>query len=328
MQAGVGQAAPVQGGKASPKPTSAHTASAHTKGTNQPADHPADPAADPTARSPILVLPPPIAPFAPALMVGGNAVAAGPAAVASAPSAASPSAVGQGAGPLAAAPLAATTTTTTTASAWPAVAVQPGDALLLPHAVDSVPAAPSGTAAAGALAFGLPSAITPPPAAAAASPAQPANGVSQQLAPVLVQLAHGPSGHTVILQLDPIGLGHVQVRIDRDSSGTPAVQVTAERPETLKLLVADHAQLHRALDNAGVAADGRTVSFSLTTPGGSPSGATDDSSSGAAGGGNAAGQQNGRNQGRAASPYPATDDEHSSFTTQSAWLRAGVDITA
>ena len=134
--------------------------------------------------------------------------------------------------------------------------------------------------------------------------------------PALVQLAHGPSGSAVTVQLDPGGLGHVQVRIERDVNGAATIQITAERPETLRLLVADQPHLHSALDSAGLSTEGRTLSFALATP---DSGTSSGSGSGASGG-------QGRNP-RNATISAGSDDENS-FAAQPAWLRAGVDITA
>jgi flagellar hook-length control protein FliK len=156
--------------------------------------------------------------------------------------------------------------------------------------------------------------------AAATSSGTPSN-VARQVAPVLIQVAHGASGSAVTLQLDPLGLGHVQVRVDRNADGTATIQVTAERPETLRLLVADQPHLHTALDSAGVATDGRTLSFALATSGGSTSGGGD---GGAANSGSNGGQAgSGRN-----ARWAAGSDDETSFINQPAWIRAGVDITA
>ena len=178
---------------------------------------------------------------------------------------------------------------------------------------------PSVMAASGPVPGQSPDSPTVSPAGAPASVAASAS-VAHQLSPALVQLAHGPAGSAVILRLDPAGLGHVQVRIDRDPAGSPIVQVTADHPDTLQLLVADQPQLHRALDSAGIAADGRTLSFALSTPGGNTSGGA---------GGDASGNQNGGNgrPGRV-SAFSAGTDEDRPAAILPAWLRAGVDITA
>ncbi len=183
------------------------------------------------------------------------------------------------------------------------------------------PATPPGTDPATALA------ATPAPAQAAPA-AAPSSGtpssVARQVAPVLIQVAHGASGSAVTLQLDPLGLGHVQVRVDRNADGTATIQVTAERPETLRLLVADQPHLHTALDSAGVSTDGRTLSFALATSGGSTSGGAD---GGAANSGSNGGQAGSGRNARWAARSGGSDDEPS-FITQPAWIRAGVDITA
>jgi flagellar hook-length control protein FliK len=53
----------------------------------------------------------------------------------------------------------------------------------------------------------------------------------------------------------------VQVRIARALSGTTQIDVTAENPTTLLALQRDQPQLHRTLDEAGIPAAGRTVTF-------------------------------------------------------------------
>ena len=170
---------------------------------------------------------------------------------------------------------------------------------------------------------------TPSRAATPASP-EPATPVAQ-LTPALVQIAHGGGGHQITLRLDPAELGHVDIRIDRAADGSAAVQVTVDRPETLKLMLADQPQLHRALDAAGLPQDGRSVTLSLATPNPGGGGGAHDHSSptgndfGAAGGrGDGQGGANtrqGRPQGRP-SPLPPQSG------AASLWMRAGVDITA
>ena len=174
------------------------------------------------------------------------------------------------------------------------------------------------------LAIALAPAAAPAQTAPAAATSSAAPGsVARQVAPALIQVAHGPSGSAVTLQLDPLGLGHVQVRVDRNSDGTATIQVTAERPETLRLLVADQPHLHTALDSAGVATDGRSLSFALATPGGSTFGGADGGNANGSNGGQAGSRRNGRG-----SAGSAGSDDQTNLTTQPAWIRAGVDITA
>ena len=55
------------------------------------------------------------------------------------------------------------------------------------------------------------------------------------------------------MALEPEQLGRVEIRIQRDAGGdTAAIQVLAERPETLALLQRDARELDRALGQAGV----------------------------------------------------------------------------
>ena len=150
-------------------------------------------------------------------------------------------------------------------------------------------------------------------APASAAPADPA----KQVAPVLIQLAQGPSGSAVTLRLDPANLGHVQVRIEQNQAGAQTIQVSVERPETLRLLVADQQHLHQALDSAGLSGDGRSLTFSLATPSGNAF---------------AENQSGGGQPGASRRPRPSgltsELDSESGMIPQPTWLRAGVDITA
>jgi flagellar hook-length control protein FliK len=88
-----------------------------------------------------------------------------------------------------------------------------------------------------------------------------------QVAPVLVSLARAPGGtQTLTVRLDPPELGHVQVRIERPQEAPARVEITVEKSETLTLLLRDQPQLQRALDQAGVPAEGRSVTFHVASP--------------------------------------------------------------
>ncbi len=138
--------------------------------------------------------------------------------------------------------------------------------------------------------------------------------VAAQIAPALVQVVHAAGLHHVSVQLNPGELGHVQIHIDRAPDGSAAVQVVVERPETLKLLIQDQAQLHRALDQAGLPQDGRSLNMSL----GSPSSGTSDAGTGAPGQG-FGGQPDRR---------PSHTPVQTAAIAHAAWQRAGIDITA
>ena len=53
------------------------------------------------------------------------------------------------------------------------------------------------------------------------------------------------------LALDPVELGRVEIRVQREGE-SHSVRVTAERPETLALLLRDRQELDRSLSDAGL----------------------------------------------------------------------------
>ncbi len=110
------------------------------------------------------------------------------------------------------------------------------------------------------LAPALISSASPEAATGAAAPAA-------QLAPALMTLAKTTDGtQQMTLRLLPGDLGMVQVRIERDPSGLTRVDISAANPGTLDALRAGQPQLHRTLDEAGVASAGRSVTFHAIHP--------------------------------------------------------------
>lgn len=166
------------------------------------------------------------------------------------------------------------------------------------------------------------------------APIQSASGPSAQIAPVeapaLAQVSTAVAGLTtsssdgtqsVTVHLKPEELGAVRIQIDQTAAGTAHVAITAERPETLQLLRHDQPGLMRALDQAGVPSDARTVSFQVE-----PSVAT--SRSGGTGTGpDTSGR--GQNDGSARrDDDPASNSGQDQRQSRARWLRAGLDITA
>ena len=206
------------------------------------------------------------------------------------------------------------------ASLAPASAVLPLDPAL--------PTAPAPASDAAAALTPMLAAAVPAAAAPAAAPAAPAviagaaSAPAAQVAPALIQVAHAAGGHQITVRLDPVELGRVDVRIERATDGTASVQVLAERPETLKLLQADQAQLHRTLDSAGVPAEGRSLTLSLALP---DPGAGSNPQAGGFGLGGGGGQPGGTRQDRAG---PGTAAPLNATATAPVWQRAGIDITA
>jgi hypothetical protein len=170
----------------------------------------------------------------------------------------------------------------------------------------------------------------PVDAAAAPQPDAATAGPAQQVSAAVVSLAGAPGGgQRMTLRLEPAELGQVQIRIDRPQDAPAQVEITVQRPETLTLLLRDQPQLQRALDQAGVPADGRGVTLHIAAPE-SPA-AGNSHSSAAAGadpgqsGGNGAGSRSG-GQGRSGDAPDADQDD--TLTPLPVWLRAGLDITA
>lgn len=194
-----------------------------------------------------------------------------------------------------------------------------------PTAIDAVPTSAPSSAP-------QPAAVSAPedtlPASRPASPAA-------QMAPVLVSLGHMSDGtQRLTMRLDPPELGRVQVRIDRPIDAPARVEITVEKVETLTLLLRDQQQLQHALDQAGVPAEGRSVTFHVASPepasraepppGPMPGVAT--------GGPNGEGSHGAPRHGGQAGRHPSgtTDANDTGFTPVAplGWARGGLDITA
>ncbi len=168
---------------------------------------------------------------------------------------------------------------------------------------------------------------------------------AQQVLPALVSLGHSQGVRHVTVRLDPQELGRLQIRVEQPKDGPARVTLTAERPQTLDLLMRDQAQLHRALDQAGVPAEGRSISFHLaaTHPAAITPDPVADPSRAAlptvASGGSAApgsGDGGGAQRGPQRDSFPAgfqrkaadTIDLEDAPPRTARWLRTGIDITA
>ncbi|HTW68865.1 MAG TPA: flagellar hook-length control protein FliK [Acetobacteraceae bacterium] len=208
-----------------------------------------------------------------------------------------------------------------------------------------LPNSPAATTPASAL-----SALSPIPAPAASSsasaalPADPgtttqgtlpdATGSAapvHQVSAALLSLSRGADGaQTMTLRLQPPELGQVQIRIDRPQEAPAQVDIAVERPETMTLLLRDQPELQRALDQAGVPPDGRSLTLHLATPDApAPSAAAHGGMAANAGsgqgGGNGSGTRTSGNGSAEESADTAPDDAPIPLPR---WLRAGLDITA
>jgi flagellar hook-length control protein FliK len=152
---------------------------------------------------------------------------------------------------------------------------------------------------------------------------------------VLVSLGHTPDGATQLtVRLDPPELGHVEVRIDRLPDAGARVEITVEKGETLTLLLRDQQQLQHALDQAGVPADGRSVTFHIASAEPAPRNEwTTPAAPGAAAGGLAGDSSHGasRQGGQPGRQHAGTNDDGETEVMPIAmpdWARAGLNITA
>jgi flagellar hook-length control protein FliK len=147
-------------------------------------------------------------------------------------------------------------------------------------------------------------------------------------------MAHAPDGaQRLTLRLEPPELGHVEIRIDRPPEAPARVDITVERPETLTLLLRDQPQLQRALDQAGVPPDGRSVTFHVATP--EPGPRADGAQApgpgaGSAGTGDASYGASRQGGSPARGEFADADDTEADFARVAlpGWVRAGLDITA
>jgi len=166
---------------------------------------------------------------------------------------------------------------------------------------------------------------------------------AHQIAPALLAVTQSQDGiQRITLRLHPDDLGMVQVQIERAATGPARVEITAGRADTLQMLQQDQLQLHRTLDQAGVPALGRTITFHVAPvaepapaqlPGSAQS--TAGNTFAHSGHGNAPGTGGGyaaRDQANHAGNRRPNTGPSKAFQpdeiTPVKWLRAGLDITA
>ncbi len=186
----------------------------------------------------------------------------------------------------------------------------------------------------------LPPAAPAPVATSAASPGAPAASPAAQVVPAVLAMHTANGAQNMMLRLTPAELGTVQVQVTRDRDGAASVSVLVERPETLRLLLHDQAQLQHALSQAGLPQD-RTLSLQQAPPGSfsghEQAASARDPGQGGAPGGNGGGdparagrddgaRQNQSGDGGARSGSGRAAPGLRSYA--SAWQPAGIDITA
>lgn len=81
---------------------------------------------------------------------------------------------------------------------------------------------------------------------------------------VKVQIAkQGANGDTIKVQLKPVELGSIEVKLDVAKDGSVSGVVTADNKETLAMLKNDSRSLEKALSDAGFKTDAGSLSFNL-----------------------------------------------------------------
>lgn len=206
----------------------------------------------------------------------------------------------------------------------------PGELAAPPPAVPSpepagLPTAPSASAAPAS------TAAAEPPQSLPSRPAPAAQVAPAFDTPEFKALVSAPPAtdgvRRLVVRLDPVELGEVEIRVERPPSGPARVELTVGRPDTLLLLLRDQAQLNAALDQAGVPPEGRTLEFQLSPARADTGGQAQDASSGGSWGhrGNGEGRRDG---GRGWQQPGGSAAVAASTLHQASWRNAGIDITA
>ncbi len=202
--------------------------------------------------------------------------------------------------------------------------VQPGPAIAT--------AASIGTASVPAPSPSAPLARADPPTS---QPNSPASQVAQAIVePVKIMMSSpaqvaAAASHVTTIQITPVELGRVDIRIERLDDGPAKIQLVAERPETLSRLVHDQSQLHQALDQAGIPQAGRMLDFSLAPIPTPEFSASSFFAGGTANGGSFSGNEQQRSNGTYANRgVGATAETGSDPIPHLRSARAGIDITA
>jgi flagellar hook-length control protein FliK len=183
-----------------------------------------------------------------------------------------------------------------------------------------------------------PAATTPATASSAPAPARSAGPPAAQIGSALLSLGPAADGsQQMTLRLHPAELGVVQVQIGRTESGAAHVEITAEKADTLQALLRDQPQLHRALDDAGVAAAGRVVTFHTAPVPAAPAAGTGSASAQNQGGAGTANGNSPDGSGKSGYGVPGSDSGSRRPGRQTpikaepdgaTWYRAGIDIVA
>jgi flagellar hook-length control protein FliK len=171
---------------------------------------------------------------------------------------------------------------------------------------------------------------------------------AEQVGPALMTLAKSVDGlQEITVRLHPADLGSVQIRIARAAFGATHIEILAENSATLLALQREQPRLHHTLDEAGIPASGRAVTFHVvpTTQSANrdgswsgPAGQHDSAAGNASGNNDANGSAGGGNSNNAARK-PNSYSNRNPFSSPAATVAAnaatmtqtyhiGLDITA
>lgn len=87
--------------------------------------------------------------------------------------------------------------------------------------------------------------------------------IVQPIISILTSSSQASGEQQVVIRLDPQELGKIQITVERTGEGSARVSLMVERPETLALFQRDQPQLYKALERAGIQADGHSIGFNL-----------------------------------------------------------------
>ena len=99
---------------------------------------------------------------------------------------------------------------------------------------------------------------------AAQAPRQPQLPDPQQVMDqIKVQIKSAKGGDTIKVQLKPVELGAIEIKVEVAQDGRVSAVVTADNKQTLDALQKDASSLHKALEEAGLKPDSNSLSFNL-----------------------------------------------------------------
>jgi len=94
------------------------------------------------------------------------------------------------------------------------------------------------------------------------TPSSSTNATTQMVA-LQIQRNAAAKVDTFTMQLNPMNLGRLEIKMKFTRDGAVKAQLIAEKPETLSMLQKDQPQIQRLLQQAGLDVDENALSFDL-----------------------------------------------------------------